>query len=82
MGRLVRGQLQSGGQEVMVNWGKKIRVYGWVLKVKPAGFMRDWMWGVRDETRMTFFWSEPLDGCSCFAEVGNAPEKSRFPVQN
>lgn len=32
--------------------GEKIRVYGWMLKVEPTGFMRGWMWGVRDETRM------------------------------
>lgn len=40
----------------MVTWtsvgGEKIRVYGWMLKVEPTGFMRDWMWGMRDETRM------------------------------
>lgn len=56
VGRLVRGQLQSCGQEVMLTWtrvgGEKMWVYGWMLKVKPTGFTRDWMWGVRDETRV------------------------------
>lgn len=52
--RSVRRQLRSRRQEVTGPWmsvgGGKIRDSGCPLKVEPTGFMRDWMWGVR-ETR-------------------------------
>lgn len=58
--------------------------FGYMLKVEPTGFKKDWIWSTRkrQESRSTFeFWSNQLERQNCY-RVGTWQESSGYKLEH